>query len=108
MLARSSRDLQLDEDVVALDLHRKAVDAAGGVVEALTRRHIVGPGVQRAGHHGAVELALAEGAAAMFASIAYRVELSFDVEQCHLPPVNLDGLPGPGCEVLGLRHFDER
>src|SRR5262245_38173962 len=108
MPASSSFELQLDEDVVALDLHGEAIDPARGVVEALTCRDIVRPGVQWTGHHGAVELTFAQGAAAMFASIVDRVERSSDVEEREVPSLHLDDLPGAGCEVLGLRHFDER
>src|SRR5256714_9391223 len=107
MVANSSSS-DFDEDVVALDFHREAVDRASGIVEAFTARHIVRPGVQGAGHHRAVELAFAERATAMLAGIVYRVERAADVEQRDLSSIRLHGLALAGRQVRGLRHLHQR
>src|SRR5882672_1260389 len=102
LAAKMAAGSDLDEDVVPLDLHGKAVDAAGRIVETLAAGHVVGPSMERTGDDLAVELAFAEGASAMLACVVDGEERASHVEQRDLASVHLDGLTLPRGEVLGF------
>src|ERR1041385_1016580 len=100
LAANTAAGSDLDEDVVPLDLHGKAVDPAGRIVEAFAGGHIVCPRVQRASHDLTVELPFAERAAAVLAGVVDGEERAADVEQRDLTTAHLDRLALTGSEIL--------
>ena len=99
----------LDQDVVAVDLHREASDLDARVIEIRAVGHVVFPSVPRADDRGAIELALAERAAAMLAGVVDRVEFPARVEQRDLFAADLDRLAVPSeCRAGAFTKFATR
>src|SRR5262245_57729559 len=88
-----------DEDGVAFDLHIVAVDALALVHRVDAGRDVVLPAVPGAGDDHALELALAERAAAMEARVVDRVKGAADVEERDLLAARLDAFSRAGRDV---------
>src|SRR2546422_6273577 len=71
---------QLDEDRAILHAGGKAGHAHRGIVDVGAGGHVPAPGVPGADHDGALEIAVAERAAAMAARVVDRVVRPLDVE----------------------------
>src|SRR5260370_9816595 len=79
----------LDEDVVAIQLDGEAGHLGHRIVHALSGGEVVLPSVPWAHDARAVDVAFAERAALMDASVADRVEITARVEECDFAPAGL-------------------
>src|SRR5215470_12704550 len=96
------------QHLAAFDLDLVSLHARVGIIWRLPVTHIVCPTVPRARDDAAIQLALGEGPALMFADVVDGMELPApDVEHRHLSPLQLEHLALPDRDLARARHPDE-
>src|SRR5262245_11692488 len=89
-MRRRDSSRQLDEDLAALDRHGEAGHACGGVVGVGAGGHVPPPTMPRTHDDGAVDVALAQRAAAVRTTVVEGVYRPRDIEYRQRPPVDLE------------------
>ena len=98
---------QIDEHVVALELHFEFLGGQCGDQFVFARRHVVAPAMPGTDDRRAVEFAFGERAAAVAADVIDRIELAVDIEHAHCFAIDLDALAASCFDFTRGADFNE-